>query len=44
MLVVVDFAKIQNMALNDLVINRSMILNDTPVAMFFAVLEAALSS
>jgi hypothetical protein len=41
MLAVVDFTEIQDVTLNDLVVNRAMIFNDTPVAMFFAVLEAA---
>ena len=42
MLAVVDFTEIQDVTLNDLVVNRAMIFNDTPVAMFFPVLEPAL--
>ena len=41
-LAIIYLAKIKNMALDDLIVNRPMVFNDTPGAMFFAVFDAAL--
>jgi hypothetical protein len=42
--VVVYFAKIEHLSLNNPVARHSLVLNDTPVAMFFAVLKAVFGS
>jgi hypothetical protein len=44
MLAVVYFAKIEHLSLNNPVARHSLVLNDTPVAMFFAVLKAVFGS
>ena len=40
-LAIIYLTEIKNMALDDLIVNRPMVFNDTPGAMFFAVFEAA---
>ena len=44
MLAVIYLAKIEHLSLNNTVVRHSMVLNDTPVAMFFAVFKTLFSS
>jgi hypothetical protein len=44
LLAVVDLSEIKDMALDNLVIHRPMIFNDTPVAVLFPVFEASFNS
>jgi hypothetical protein len=44
LLAVVDLAEIKDMTLDNLIIHRPMIFNDTPVAVFFPVFEPPFDS
>jgi hypothetical protein len=44
LLAVVDLAEIKDMTLDNLIIHRPVIFNDTPVAVLFPVLEAPFDS
>jgi hypothetical protein len=44
LLAVVDLAEIKDVTLDNLIIHRPMIFNDTPVAVFFPVFEASFDS
>jgi len=42
MLAVINFAEIKNLSLNNAVVRRALVLNNAPVAVFFAVLKSPL--
>ena len=44
MLTVVYFSKVEHLSLHDLIVCRALVFDDTPIAMFFAVLESAFRS
>jgi hypothetical protein len=44
MLAIVNLTEVKDVSLNNTVVRSSLVLNDTPVSMFFAVLKPAFGS